>query len=477
MQEKGTEMTPKEFFEFAKKNGAEMMDLKFVDMLGTWQHCSYPIKTVDESVFEEGLGFDGSSIRGWQEIHQSDMMAVCDPNTAQIDPFFREPTVSVLADIVDPETREMYSKCPRTVCKKAAEFLKSTGIADMCFIGPEPEFFIFDEVRYEQNQHTGYYQIDSVEGSWNTARFEEPNLGYKPSYKGGYFPVSPTDTYHDLRGEMVYEMMKLGIDIEAHHHEVATAGQAEIDMKFSELTKMGDQFMWYKYVIKNVAKRHGKSVTFMPKPVFEDNGSGMHSHFSLWKDGKPLFAGDKYAGLSEMAIHAVGGILKHAPTLLAFCAPTSNSYRRLVPGFEAPVNLVMSARNRSASVRIPMYSTSPKAKRIEFRCPDPTANGYLAWSAMLMAAIDGIQNKIDPGKPLDVNIYELSPEELAKFPKTPGSLEESIDALEKDHQFLMQGGVFSEDLINSWITWKRTNEIDELALRPHPHEFALYYDS
>ena len=470
-------MTPKEFFEFAKKNGAEMMDLKFVDMLGTWQHCSYPIKTVDESVFEEGLGFDGSSIRGWQEIHQSDMMAVCDPNTAQIDPFFREPTVSVLADIVDPETREMYSKCPRTVCKKAAEFLKSTGIADMCFIGPEPEFFIFDEVRYEQNQHTGYYQIDSVEGSWNTARFEEPNLGYKPSYKGGYFPVSPTDTYHDLRGEMVYEMMKLGIDIEAHHHEVATAGQAEIDMKFSELTKMGDQFMWYKYVIKNVAKRHGKSVTFMPKPVFEDNGSGMHSHFSLWKDGKPLFAGDKYAGLSEMAIHAVGGILKHAPTLLAFCAPTSNSYRRLVPGFEAPVNLVMSARNRSASVRIPMYSTSPKAKRIEFRCPDPTANGYLAWSAMLMAAIDGIQNKIDPGKPLDVNIYELSPEELAKFPKTPGSLEESIDALEKDHKFLMQGGVFSEDLINSWITWKRTNEIDELALRPHPHEFALYYDS
>ena len=470
-------MTPKEFFEFAKKNGAEMMDLKFVDMLGTWQHCSYPIKTVDESVFEEGLGFDGSSIRGWQEIHQSDMMAVCDPNTAQIDPFFREPTVSVLADIVDPETREMYSKCPRTVCKKAAEFLKSTGIADMCFIGPEPEFFIFDEVRYEQNQHTGYYQIDSVEGSWNTARFEEPNLGYKPSYKGGYFPVSPTDTYHDLRGEMVYEMMKLGIDIEAHHHEVATAGQAEIDMKFSELTKMGDQFMWYKYVIKNVAKRHGKSVTFMPKPVFEDNGSGMHSHFSLWKDGKPLFAGDKYAGLSEMAIHAVGGILKHAPTLLAFCAPTSNSYRRLVPGFEAPVNLVMSARNRSASVRIPMYSTSPKAKRIEFRCPDPTANGYLAWSAMLMAAIDGIQNKIDPGKPLDVNIYELSPEELAKFPKTPGSLEESIDALEEDHKFLMQGGVFSEDLINSWITWKRTNEIDELALRPHPHEFALYYDS
>ncbi|MBN2448242.1 MAG: type I glutamate--ammonia ligase [Phycisphaerae bacterium] len=470
-------MTPKEFFEFAKKNGAEMMDLKFVDMLGTWQHCSYPIKTIDESVFEEGLGFDGSSIRGWQEIHQSDMMAVCDPNTALIDPFFREPTVSVIADIVDPETRELYSKCPRTVARKAAEYLNKSGVADTCFIGPEPEFFIFDEVRYEQNQHTGYYSIDSVEGAWNTARFEEPNLGYKPSFKGGYFPVSPTDTYHDLRGEMVYELMKLGVEIEAHHHEVATAGQAEIDMKFAELTKMADQFMWYKYVIKNVAKRHGKTVTFMPKPVFEDNGSGMHSHFSLWKGGKPLFAGDKYAGLSEMALYAVGGILKHAPALLAFCAPTTNSYRRLVPGFEAPVNLVMSARNRSASVRIPMYSKSPKAKRIEFRCPDPTANGYLAWSAMLMAALDGIQNKMDPGKPLDVNIYEMSAEELAKFPKTPGSLAESIDALERDHEFLLQDGVFSEALIASWIDWKRNNEIDEIALRPHPHEFSLYYDS
>ena len=470
-------MTPSEFFEFAKKHGAHMMDLKFVDMLGTWQHCSYPIATVDESVFEEGLGFDGSSIRGWQEIHQSDMMAVCDPNTALIDPFFREPTVSVIANIVDPETRELYAKCPRTVAKRAAEYLKATGIADTCFIGPEPEFFIFDEVRYEQNQHTGYYSIDSVEGAWNTARFEEPNLGYKPSFKGGYFPVSPTDTYHDLRGEMVYELMKLGVEIEAHHHEVATGGQAEIDMKFNELTVMADQFMWYKYVIKNVAKRHGKTVTFMPKPVFQDNGSGMHSHFSLWKGGKPLFAGDRYAGLSEMALHAVGGILKHAPALLAFCAPTTNSYRRLVPGFEAPVNLVMSARNRSASVRIPMYSKSPKAKRVEFRCPDPTANGYLAWSAMLMAALDGIQNKIDPGKPLDVNIYEMSAEELARFPKTPGSLEESVDALEQDHKFLLQGDVFTESLINSWITWKRDNEISEIALRPHPHEFSLYYDS
>ena len=470
-------MTAKEFFEFAREHGAEMMDLKFVDMLGTWQHCSYPIATVDESVFEEGLGFDGSSIRGWQEIHQSDMMAVCDAATAALDPFFARPTVSVIADIVDPETREMYRKCPRTVAKLAVAYLAETGIADTCHIGPEPEFFIFDEVRYEQNQHTGYYQIDSVEGAWNTARFEEPNLGYKPSFKGGYFPVSPTDTYHDLRGEMVYELMKLGIEIEAHHHEVATAGQAEIDIKFDELTKMADQFMWYKYVIKNIARRAGKTVTFMPKPVFEDNGSGMHTHLSLWKGGKPLFAGDGYAGLSEMALHAAGGLLKHAPALLAFAAPTTNSYRRLVPGFEAPVNLVVSARNRSAAIRIPMYSASPKAKRLEFRCPDATANGYLAWSAMLMAMIDGIRNEISPGEPLDKNIYELEGDELASIPKVPGSLAESIDALEADHEFLTAGGVFSDDLIRSWIKWKREDEIEPMALRPHPHEFALYYDS
>jgi len=470
-------MTPEEFFAFAKENNAEMMDLKFVDMLGTWQHCSYPIAAIDESVFEEGLGFDGSSIRGWQQIHKSDMMAVCDASTAVIDPFFAEPTVSVLANIVDPETRENYAKCPRHVCRRAAEFLKETDIADTCYIGPEPEFFIFDTVRYEQNQHTGYYQIDSVEGAWNTARFEEPNLGYKPSFKGGYFPVSPTDTYHDLRGKMVYELMKVGIVIEAHHHEVATAGQAEIDMKFEELTTMADQFMWYKYIIKNVAKAAGKTVTFMPKPVFEDNGSGMHTHLSLWKGGEPLFAGDQYAGLSEMALYAAGGLLKHAPALLAFAAPTTNSYRRLVPGFEAPVNLVMSARNRSAAIRIPMYSSSPKAKRIEFRCPDPTANGYLAWSAMLMAMIDGIQNRIDPGEPLDRDIYEMSTEELARFPHTPGTLDEAIDALEADHEFLLAGGVFTADLVQSWIAWKRDEELNPLALRPHPHEFALYYDS
>ncbi len=470
-------MTASEFFEFAKKNNAEMMDLKFVDMLGTWQHCSYPIASVDESIFELGLGFDGSSIRGWQDIHQSDMMAVCDPDTAVLDPFFDRPTVSVIAQIVDPETREDYGKCPRHVVRRAAEHLKRSGVADTCYVGPEPEFFIFDEVRYEQNQHTGYYQVDSVEGAWNTARFEEPNLGYKPSYKGGYFPVSPTDSYHNLRGEMVYEMIKIGINIEAHHHEVGTGGQSEIDMEYAEITKMADQFMWYKYIVKNVAVRHGKTVTFMPKPIFDDNGSGMHTHISFWNGDEPLFAGDGYAGLSQMALHAAGGLLKHAASLLAFAAPTSNSYRRLVPGFEAPVNLALSARNRSAAIRIPMYSPSPKAKRLEFRCPDPTANGYLAWSAMLMAALDGVQNKIDPGDPLDRNTYEMTPEEMEGVATVPGSLEASIDALEADHEYLLQGDVFTEDLVQSWITWKREEEIAELALRPHPHEFNLYYDS
>jgi glutamine synthetase len=470
-------MTPKEFFEFCREQGADMMDLKFVDFLGTWQHCSFPLATLDESVFEDGLGFDGSSIRGWQTIHVSDMLAVPDPDTAAVDPFFAQPTVSVIADIVDPVTKEDYTRDPRHIARKGEEYLKSTGIADTCFIGPEPEFFIFDEVRYEQNQHTGMYQIDSVEGAWNTARFEEPNLGYKPSFKGGYFPVSPTDTYQDLRGEMAREMAKVGIAVECHHHEVATAGQAEIDMKYEPLLKMCDQFMWYKYIIRNVAKRVGKTVTFMPKPVFEDNGSGMHSHFSLWKAGEPIFAGDGYAGLSQMALHAAGGILKHAPALLAFCAPTANSYRRLVPGFEAPVNLAYSARNRSAAVRIPMYSNSPKAKRLEFRCPDPTCNGYLGWTALLMAALDGIESETDPGEPLDRDIYEMTPEELEDYEMTPGSLEDAVDALEADHDFLLKGDVFTEDVVETWINWKREEELTPLALRPHPFEFNLYYDS
>jgi len=469
-------MTPNDFFEYAKQNYAKMVDLKFTDLLGTWQHCSFPIDTWDEGTFEEGVGFDGSSIRGWQGIHNSDMLAIPDPSTATIDPFYKEPTVSVIADIVDPISRENYSRDPRYIARKGEAFLKKTGIADTCYIGPEPEFFVFDEVMYEQNQHTGMYSINSIEGAWNTARFEEPNLGYKPSFKGGYFPVSPTDTYHDLRGEMVREMQKVGITVEAHHHEVATAGQSEIDMKFEPLTKMADQFMWFKYIIKNVAKRHSKTVTFMPKPIFQDNGSGMHSHFSLWKNGKPLFADSEYAGLSKIGLYSIGGILKYAPAILAFAAPTTNSYRRLVPGFEAPVNLVMSARNRSAAVRIPMYSNNPKAKRLEFRCPDPTANGYLTWTAMLMAAIDGIKNKINPGEPLDRDIYEMTPQELAAYPKAPGNLTEAINALEYDHDFLLKDDVFTSDLITTWIEWKREKELNELALRPHPYEFYLYYD-
>jgi glutamine synthetase len=470
-------MTPKEFYQFCEKHGAKMLDLKFVDLLGTWQHCTYPVEVLDESTLKEGLGFDGSSIRGWKTIDQSDMMAVPDLNTICLDPFFAKPTASVIADIVDPVTREDYSRDPRHIARKAEAHMKETGIADTCFIGPEPEFFIFDEVRYEQGQHTASYRIDSVEGAWNTARFEEPNLGYKPSFKGGYFPVSPTDTYHDLRGEMAEVMMDLGITIEAHHHEVATGGQSEIDMKFEPLLKMADQFMWFKYSIKNVAKRHGKTVTFMPKPIFEDNGSGMHSHLSLWKDGVPLFAGDGYAGLSDLGLHAIGGILKHAPAILAFAAPTTNSYRRLVPGFEAPVNLCMSARNRSAGCRIPMYSSNPKAKRVEFRCPDATCNGYIAWSAMLMAALDGVENAIDPGEPLDCDIYEMTPEELADTRKTPGSLAEAVDALEADHAFLTKGDVFTDDLVQGWIKWKREMEIDPMRLRPVPYEFDLYYDA
>jgi glutamine synthetase len=470
-------MKAADFFTLAKKQQTEMVDLKFVDMLGSWQHCSFPIEIWDEETFEEGLGFDGSSIRGWKGIHESDMMAVPDPDTACLDPFFARPTISIIANVVDPVTRHDFSRDPRHVARKAEAHLRESGIADTCYVGPEPEFFIFDEVRYEQNQHKGYYEIDSVEGAWNTARIEEPNLGYKPGFKGGYFPVSPTDTYHDLRGEMVYEMRKIGIVVEAHHHEVATAGQSEIDMHYAPLLKMADQFMWYKYICKNVARRRGKTVTFMPKPIFEDNGSGMHTHISLWKGNTPLFAGDRYAGLSELGLHAAGGLLRHAAAILAFAAPTTNSYCRLVPGFEAPVNLALSARNRSAAIRIPMYSKNPKAKRLEFRCPDPSCNGYLAWPAMVMAMLDGIRNRIDPVEPLDRDIYEMSKEELAGTNKTPGSLDEALRALEEDHHFLTEGGVFTDDLVRTWIDYKRDNEIDPLRLRPHPHEFSLYYDN
>ncbi|HUY00655.1 MAG TPA: type I glutamate--ammonia ligase [Candidatus Deferrimicrobium sp.] len=471
-------MTPQEFFEYAKKMNSKMLDVKFVDMLGTWQHCTFSIapEVMDEQDFETGFGFDGSSIRGWQDIHKSDMMAVPDLSTVCMDPFFALPTITIIADIVDPITRGRYSRDPRYIAQKGAQYIKDTGIADSMFIGPEPEFFIFDEVRFEQKQNKSMHEIDSVEGAWNTARFEEPNLGYKPSFKGGYFPVSPSDTLFNIRSEMVIEMQNVGIAIEKHHHEVATAGQAEIDMKYAELTKMCDQFMWYKYICKNVAKKHGKTVTFMPKPIFEDNGSGMHTHVSLWKDGNSLFAGDQYAGLSNMALYAAGGLLTHAAAILAFAAPTANSYHRLVPGFEAPVNLAISARNRSASIRIPMYTNSPKAKRLEFRCPDPSANGYLAWSAMLMAIIDGIKKKLDPGEPLEVDIYHMSQEESEKIPKVPSSLAESLNALESDQEFLKAGGVFTSDLIEGWIDYKHKYEIDPLRLRPHPYEFHLYYD-
>jgi len=469
-------MTPQEVLSMAKENKVKMVDLRFMDFPGMWQHFSVPINQLDESNFEDGYGFDGSSIRGWQPIHASDMLVIPDPATAKIDPFFQEPTLVMICDIADPITREPYSRDPRHIAKKAEAYLKSTGIGDTAFIGPEAEFFIFDNIRYESGRNRAFYEFDSVEGIWNTGREECPNLGYKPRHKEGYFPVPPSDKFQDLRTEMVLVLENLGIEIEAQHHEVATAGQSEIDMKFMPLLQMSDQLMWFKYVLKNVAYKHGHTVTFMPKPLFEDNGSGMHTHLSIWKGGQPLFAGDKYAGVSQEALYAIGGILKHCKSICAFSNPTTNSYKRLVPGFEAPVNLAYSGRNRSAAVRIPMYSSSPKAKRLEFRTPDPSCNGYLAFSAVLMAAIDGIENKIDPGDPLDKDIYGLPPEELAKIPSAPGSMEEAFAALKEDNAFLKKGDVFTQDAIDMWIDYKTEKEINAVKLRPHPHEFQLYYD-
>ncbi len=469
-------MTPSEVLALAKAEKAEMVDIKFMDFPGMWQHCTYPISELNEDVFTDGWGFDGSSIRGWQAIHASDMLIIPDPTTAMMDPFTKYPTLSMVAYIVDPITKENYSRDPRNVARKAEEYLKSTGIGDTVYFGPEAEFFIFDDIRYHSDESGAFYAVDSVEAQWNTGADEGPNLGHKPRYKEGYFPVPPTDSYMDLRSDMVMVMQQCGIQIEAHHHEVATGGQAEIDMRFSPLLEMADKLMLFKYIIKNVAKQNGKTVTFMPKPVWNDNGSGMHVHQSIWKDGKPLFAGDGYSGVSEMCLHYIGGILKHAKALAALAAPTTNSYKRLVPGFEAPVNLAYSSRNRSAAIRIPMYSPSPKAKRIELRFPDPSCNGYLAFSAMLMAGLDGIQNKIDPGDPLDKDIYGLTPEELAEVPSLPATLEEAIDALEADHDFLLKGDVFTQDVIDMWISYKRENEIGELRLRPHPYEFTMYYD-
>jgi glutamine synthetase len=466
-------MTPKEVLDMAKENGARVVDLRFMDFPGLWQHFSVPISELAESSFEDGYGFDGSSIRGWQPIHASDMLVVPDAATAKMDPFYEAPTLVLICNIVDPVTREAYTRDPRNIAQKAEAYLKSSGIGDIVYFGPEAEFFIFDDIRFESTRFSAFYEIDSVEGNWNTGRDEGPNLGYKPRHKEGYFPVPPMDKFQDLRTEMVLTLENLGIDVEAHHHEVATAGQAEIDMRFKPLLQMADQLMWFKYVLKNVAYRHNHTVTFMPKPIYEDNGTGMHTHISIWKENQPLFAGDKYAGISQEALYAIGGILKHCQALCAFTNPTTNSYKRLVPGFEAPVNLAYSSRNRSAAVRIPMYSPSPEAKRIEFRTPDPSCNGYLAFSAMLMAAIDGIQNKIDPGDPLDKDIYNLPPEELAEIPSAPGSLEEAIDALIADQEFLLKGDVFTKDAIDMWMEYKTENEINDIKLRPHPHEDGI----
>ncbi len=468
-------MTPKEVLEFAKANKAEMVDFKFVDFLGTWQHFGTPICEFPEAIFTEGSGFDGSSIRGWQAINDSDMLAVPDPTSAIMDPFTKIPTLSVICDIKDPISGKPYEKDPRYIAKKAEAHLKATGVGDTAYIGPEAEFFIFDNIRFDQRMNAGFYFIESDEGIWN-AGAEGKNLGYKPRHKEGYFPVSPTDSQDDIRAEMVREMEKSGIYIEKQHHEVATAGQAEIDMRYTPLTRMADQVMLYKYIVKNVAKRYGKTATFMPKPLFGDNGSGMHTHQSIWKEGKPLFAGDKYAGVSQMCLYYIGGILKHAQALAALTNPTTNSYKRLTPGFEAPVNLAYSSRNRSASIRIPMYSSNPKAKRIEVRFPDPACNPYLAFAAMLMAGLDGIENKLDPGEPMDKDLYDLETKEAARIPTMPGSLEDALRNLERDHQFLLKGGVFTEDLLEAWIGYKRTREVDPLRLRPHPYEFFLYYD-
>lgn len=469
--------TAQEVLKMIQDQNIQLIDLKFIDTPGIWQHLTLYQNQIDESSFTDGVPFDGSSIRGWKAINESDMAMVPDPKTAWIDPFMQEPTLSLICSIKEPRTGEWYSRDPRSIAQKAVDYLISTGIGDTAFLGPEAEFFIFDDVRFDQTQNSAYYFVDSIEGRWNSGREEAGgNLGYKPRYKEGYFPVPPTDTSQDMRTEMLLTMAKCGVPIEKHHHEVATGGQCELGFRFGKLIEAADWLLTYKYVIKNVAWKYGKTVTFMPKPVFNDNGSGMHTHQSIWKDGQPLFAGDGYAGLSQMALHYIGGLLKHAPALLALTNPTTNSYKRLVPGFEAPVNLAYSQGNRSASIRIPLSGNNPKAKRLEFRCPDATSNPYLAFAAMLCAGIDGIKNQIDPGEPLDVDIYDLTPEELSKIPSTPGSLEDALEALEKDHAFLTEPGVFTEDFIQTWISYKIDNEVNPMRLRPHPYEFALYYD-
>ncbi len=467
--------TPKSVLELARKAGAKMMDIKFVDTFGTWQHFSCPIAELTEDIFTDGMGFDGSSIRGWKSIEASDMLAMPDPVTAFIDPFMAVPTLSLTCTIAETGTKEPYGRDPRGVAQKAEKYLISTGVGDAGYFGPEAEFFIFDNVQFDARSNGCFYSLDSEEAIWNTGREETPNLGYKIRHKEGYFPVGPADTQQDIRTEMCLVMEELGVQIERQHHEVATAGQAEIDIRFDTLVSCADKMMIYKYVVKNVARKHGKTATFMPKPLFGDNGSGMHTHISVWKGGKPLFAGSEYAGLSKMALYFIGGILKHARPLCALCSPTTNSYKRLVPGYEAPVNLAYSSRNRSAAIRIPTYSENPKAKRVEYRPPDPSANIYLSNAALLLAGLDGVLNKIEPGEPMDKNLYELPPEEMAKVPQVPGSLGEALDHLERDHEFLLKGNVFTRDFLEMWVAHKR-KEHDALRLRPHPYELFLYYD-
>ncbi|MCK4507058.1 MAG: type I glutamate--ammonia ligase [Desulfuromonadales bacterium] len=468
-------MTPQEVVKFAQDNDCRMVDYKFLDFVGIWQHFSTPLAEFSEDTFEEGIGFDGSSIRGWQPIHNSDMLIMPDPSTAKIDPFVKVSTLSLICNIIDPITKEGYTRDPRFIGQKAEAYLKSTGLADTAYFGVEPEFFIFDDVRYASSANESFYSVDSVEGTWNTGREEFPNLGYKPRHKEGYFPCAPTDSSVDLRNEMVEVLQSVGMTIEAVHHEVASGGQNEIDMRFDSLLAMGDTLQWFKYIVKNVAFANGKTVTFMPKPIYGDNGSGMHCHQSLWKDGENLFAGDGYGGLSKMAMYYIGGIMKHAKTLCAFTNPSTNSYKRLVPGYEAPVNLAYSNRNRSASLRIPV-TDNPKSKRVEYRTPDPSCNGYLAFAAMMMAGLDGVENKIDPGQPLDKDIYGLSPEELKDIPSVASSLGDALDSLEADHDFLLKGDVFTQDVIDMWLSYKRENEVNPVRMRPCPEEFALYFD-
>jgi len=462
--------------DYVKNNKIEFVDFKFMDFPGQWQHTTVPVSQLKTDSFENGFGFDGSSIRGWKTIHESDMLIIPDPETMFADPFITAPTISLICDVYEPATKEKYSRCPRNIAQKADAYVKSTGLADTVYFGPEAEFFVFDDVRFDTTANSSFYFVDSAEGKWNSGREENPNLGYKPRFKEGYFPVPPTDSLMDLRNEMVLNLQNVGIEVEAQHHEVASGGQCEIDLRFQPLLKAADQLLMFKYIVKNTARMNNKTVTYMPKPIFGDNGSGMHVHVSLWKKEKPLFFGNGYAGLSEMALYFIGGLLKHAHSLIAFTNPTTNSFKRLVPGFEAPVNLAYSQRNRSAAIRIPMYSSSPKAKRVEFRCPDPSANPYLAFSAVLMAGMDGILNRIDPGDPLDKDIYDMSPEELKGVPSTPESLQDALRALSKDYEYLLKGDVFTEDVIETWIDYKMKKEVKDMALRPHPHEFELYFD-